>query len=1049
MGQLFKIAGFMPYILVIFLNAFVDLGHKIIIQNSVFKTYSGQEQIILTAIVNALILLPFILLFTPSGFLADKYPKNKVIKASAFIAVCLTCLITLSYYLGLFWVAFSMTFLLAIQSAIYSPSKFGFIRELVGNERLSTANGLVQAVTMIAILSGTFAFSIMFESRLNGVNYENKSELIRTIAPVGWLLILGSLIELALAFRLPQKQKVFKELHFDFAHYTRGGYLKNNLGIVYRHPVIWLSIIGLSFFWAISQVLLASFPAFAKETMDMLDTVIIQGMMACAGIGIMFGSITSGKFSKNHIETGLLPVGAIGVAITLMIMPNLNSPVTHSLNFLALGFLGGLFIVPLNALIQFHAKEHELGIVLAGNNFIQTSIMLGFLVLTVLFAWLGLSTVGLISLLTVVAFIGAGYTLYNLPQSFVRLLAGRLIASKYRLQVQGFDNVPESGGVLMLGNHISFIDWAILQMASPRPIRFVMARNYYERWYLKWFLDLFGAIPIARGASKEALETITQLLNEGQVVALFPEGAISRTGQLSEFKHGYEKAAAGAEGVILPFHLRGLWGSRFSRSSSKLKDAPKSGGRRDLIVAFGKSLPMTTGADEMKQRVCDLSIESWDAYSHTLQTLPVAWLETARRMGSEMAITDAAGRKHSSQSMSPAMSNTQLMTDSICLSRQINLNSSNEQNIGLFLPTSVAGVIANLAVLLRGKTVVNLNYKNIEVSIEKTEIKSIYTSREFLQTLSDKGFDLSKSLMGINIFYMEDLNDQLSSFTRFRTHLPAKILPARLLQFFYCINVDLESPAAILFSNRSKKGVVLSHRNIMANLKQVAHVLNTEESDVMMATLPLSHAFGLTVTTFMPLIEGIPIICLLDPANAEKIAKAIARYNATVLITTSTFLDRFNRDENVHPLMLESLRVAVAGAEKLDPEVRKAFRQKFNQDIYEGYGITETSPVVCVNVPDKLDTSDWRVQHGGKAGTVGMPLPGTSFRIVDPDTMQELPTGEDGLILIGGPQVMLGYLNSPGKTDEVITEMDDVRWFKTGDKGHLDQDGFLTIVDRY
>ena len=497
MGKLFKIAGFLPYILVIFLNAFVDLGHKIIIQNTVFKTYSGQEQIILTAIVNALILLPFILLFTPSGFLADKYPKNKVIKASAFIAVCLTCLITLFYYLGMFWAAFGMTFLLAVQSAIYSPSKFGFIRELVGNERLSTANGLVQAVTMVAILAGTFAFSIMFESRLDGVTYENKSELIRTIAPVGWFLILGSLIEFALTFRLPQKQETFEDLHFDFTRYARGGYLKNNLGIVYRHPVIWLSIIGLSFFWAISQVLLASFPAFAKETMDMLDTVVIQGMMACAGIGVMLGSITSGKLSKNHIETGLLPVGAIGVAITLMIMPSLSSPITHSLNFLALGFLGGLFIVPLNSLIQFHAKEHELGIVLAGNNFIQTSIMLGFLGITVLFAWLGMSTVGMISLLTVVAFIGAGYTLYNLPQSFVRLLAGRLISSKYRLQVQGFDNVPESGGVLMLGNHISFIDWAILQMASPRPIRFVMARNYYERWYLKWFLDLFGAIPIA------------------------------------------------------------------------------------------------------------------------------------------------------------------------------------------------------------------------------------------------------------------------------------------------------------------------------------------------------------------------------------------------------------------------------------------------------------------------------------------------------------------------------------------------------------------------
>ena len=1040
MAKLFRIAGFLPFILVVFLNAFVDLGHKIIIQNSVFKTYSGQEQIILTAIVNALILLPFILLFTPSGFLADKYPKNRVMKASALIAVCLTSLITLFYYLGFFWAAFAMTFLLAVQSAIYSPSKFGFIRELVGNERLSTANGLVQAVTMIAILSGTFAFSIMFESHLDGINYENKSELIRTIAPVGWFLILGSLIEFALTFRLPQKQETFKELHFDFGRYIRGQYLKNNLGIVYRHPVIWLSIIGLSIFWAISQVLLASFPAFAKETMNTLDTVVIQGMMACAGIGVMLGSITSGKLSKNHIETGLLPIGAIGVALTLAIMPGLNSPVSHALNFLALGFLGGLFIVPLNALIQFHAKEHELGIVLAANNLIQTSVMLSFLALTVLFAWWGLSTVGLISLLTFVAFIGAGYTLYHLPQSFVRLLAGRLIASKYRLQVQGFDNIPESGGVLMLGNHISFIDWAILQMASPRPIRFVMARNYYERWYLKWFLDLFGAIPIARGASKEALETITQLLNDGQVVALFPEGVISRTGQLAEFKHGYEKAAAGAEGVILPFHLRGLWGSRFSRSSNKLKHAPKSGGRRDLIVAFGKPLPMTTKAEEMKRRIFELSIESWETYSHTLQTLPAAWLETARRLGGEMAITDSRGKP---------ISNHQLMTSVICFSRQIN---TREKNIGLLLPSSVSGVIANLAVLLRGKTVVNLNPKNIGESINKAGLKNIYTSRAYIQSLNEKGFDLSEVLNQIDLLYIEDVKPEISSLTRLRTQIIAKILPSRLLQALYYKSVDLESPAAILFPNRQNekvKGVVLSHRNMMANLKQVAHVLNTEESDVMMATLPLSHAFGFTVTTFLPLVEGIPIVCHPSPTDVVNIAKAIARSNATILITTPAILKMFNQNEEVHPLMLESLRVVVAGAEKLDQEISIAFKLKFNKDIYEGYGITETSPVASVNVPDKLDTSDWRVQHGCKIGTVGMPLPGTSFRIVDPETMKELPIGEDGLILIGGPQIMSGYLNDQKNTDQAIIEIDDVRWFKTQDKGHLDDDGFLTIVGRY
>ncbi len=415
MLKLFKIIGFLPYVLVVFLNAFVDLGHKIIIQNTVFKTYDGQEQVILTAIVNALILLPFILLFTPAGFLADKYPKNNVIRISAFIAVCLTCLITLFYYLGYFWAAFSMTFLLAVQSAIYSPAKFGFIRELVGKKYLSSANGLVQAVTIIAILSGTFIFSIIFESLLKGVTYQDKSELIKIVAPVGWALILGALIEFALTFRLPQKKKVYEELHFDFDRYKRGGYLKTNLSLVFHHKVIWTSIIGLSIFWAICQVMLASFPAFAKETMEMLNTIIIQGMMACTGIGIMFGSITSGKYAENHNATGLVLIGSIGIAITIAIIPFLSSPEAHAINFFSVGFFGGLFIVPLNAFIQLHAKERELGIVLAGYNFIQTTVMLFFLIMTVLVCEWGLSTVGVIKILAFVAIAGAINTIYRLP----------------------------------------------------------------------------------------------------------------------------------------------------------------------------------------------------------------------------------------------------------------------------------------------------------------------------------------------------------------------------------------------------------------------------------------------------------------------------------------------------------------------------------------------------------------------------------------------------------------------------------------------------------
>ena len=264
MSQLVKIRGFIPYLLVVFLNAFVDLGHKIVIQNTVFKVYDGQQQIILTAIVNALILLPFILLFSPAGFFSDRFPKNKVMRFSAWAGVVITLMITACYYAGWFWPAFGLTFMLAIQSAIYSPAKYGYIKELVGTERLAHANGAVQAITIVGILLGTFVFSGLFEILLLERSTDNTTVILERIAPLGWLLVVLASIELVLSYRLPQQSRPDVQKIFSVSRYVKLDYLQQNLRALRGRPVIWLSIVGLSTFWAISQVLLAAFPDFAE-----------------------------------------------------------------------------------------------------------------------------------------------------------------------------------------------------------------------------------------------------------------------------------------------------------------------------------------------------------------------------------------------------------------------------------------------------------------------------------------------------------------------------------------------------------------------------------------------------------------------------------------------------------------------------------------------------------------------------------------------------------------------------------------------------------------
>jgi len=1047
MNSLLKTVGFISFISMVFLNAFVDLGHKIIIQNTIFKVYDGSTQVILTAIINGLILLPFILLFTPAGSLADRFRKPHIMRWAAVAAVGLTLLITASYYMGWFKLAFVMTFMLAVQSAFYSPAKYGYIREIAGKNNLAAANGFVQSTTIVAILLGMFIFSIFFENMLAGHDFRTEADIIKLIAPIGWLLVLGSLIELYFATRIPTIEEPAKTEAFNWQQYRSGKSLRNNIKLIRADSVIWLSIIGLSVFWGVSQVVLAAFPAYAKEMLAIDNTIIVQGLLACSGIGIIVGSLLAGKISDKYIETGLIPVGALGMVITLFLLPQIASTTWIAFDILAFGFFGGLFIVPLNSLIQFHARRGELGTVLAGNNWVQNVVMISFLAITVAFSLADTPSKILLHLLSIVALIGAAYTVWKLPQSLVRYVFGAVFSSKYKVNVQGFDNMPSQGGVLMLGNHVSWLDWAMVQIASPRPVRFVMANKYYQRWYLTWFLDLFGVIPIASGSSKDALASVNKYLKQGDVVCLFPEGAISRNGQLGEFKKGFEMCVEDVDGIILPFYLRGLWGSRFSRSSDNLQSLRQSNSlRRDVIVAFGQPLAIDSQTSAVKSAVFDLSINTWQSYTEELPAIAHAWIDRVKQNGSADCLTDIQTNS--------TLSRRKALTGALLFSRRFKQQSP-EQNIGLLLPTSSAGLLANMGAFISGKTVINLNFTanigSLLSAIDKAEIKTIYTSRKFVKKLAQKGVELEPLFEKATPIYLEDIHQEIGKAEQITTLLATYILPTKLLLAVYGKQTDIRQPAAILFSSGSEgepKGVVLSHQNIMGNIKQVSDVLDTRHDDVMVASLPLFHAFGLTVTGLLPMVEGIPAICHPDPTDVVNIAKGISQHQATVFCGTSTFLRLFNKNRRIHPSMLDSLRIVIAGAERLNPEIRDAFSLKFGKSIYEGYGTTETTPVATVNIPDRM-AEDWSVQTGDKKGTVGLPLPGSSVRIVDPATMENLATGEDGLILIGGTQVMQGYLNDPDKTAEVIAELDGQRWYKTGDKGHIDKDGFLVIVDRY
>ena len=597
MKQALQIAGVLNYLIVVFLNAFTDLGHKIIIQNTIFKVYDGSEQIVLTAIVNALILLPFILMFSPSGFLADKYPKNLIMKYSALFAIVITLLITFAYYQGYFLFAFFLTFLLALQSALYSPAKYGYIKELFGTKEISSGNGLVQAVTTVAILGGIIFYTVLFEGMYD-LSFTTSSEILQGLAPIGWLLVIGSIIEYMLASKLQDKTDEKSTKEFRAQKYIKGFYLRKNLKTLTRKQEILEAVIALGLFWSISQVVLAVFGEYAKSDLGVTNTIFVQGVMALAGIGIVVGSILAAHFSKYFIKLGLVALGSVGITILVFMIPFVHSMAFMAAMFTFFGIFSGFLMVPLNARIQILSPRTHLGTILAGNNFIQNIFMFVFLILTSIFAYYGMESTILFYLMALVG-VYLSYLMIKryFPPMFWAIMA--LFASlRHTYSYEGLENIPQKGGVLLLGNHVSWIDWIIVQLPLQRHINYMMEKEIYNWPVFHWFFVQGQAIPISTRASKDAFTEAHKRLVDGNIVGLYPEGKISDDGSIGKFYRGYELINKDYDGVIVPYFIDGLFGSMFSRYKPKVNKSFFQ--RRKVRVYFGTPLPKETTAEELR-----------------------------------------------------------------------------------------------------------------------------------------------------------------------------------------------------------------------------------------------------------------------------------------------------------------------------------------------------------------------------------------------------------------------------------------------------------------
>lgn len=622
--------------------------------------------------------------------------------------------------------------------------------------------------------------------------------------------------------------------------------------------------------------------------------------------------------------------------------------------------------------------------------------------------------------------------------TLLRFVLVLLTHSFYRLNVMGRENVPETGGALLVPNHVSFIDGLLLLASLDRHIRFLVEAGYVSHPLLRPFMKSLGVIPLSDSAGPRAilraLREAGRSLDAEAIACIFPEGEITRTGRMLPFRRGFEQIAKSRSVPIIPVYLDRVWGSIFSYAGGRFFTKIPARIPYPVTVSFGPPLPPGTPVHEVRRAVQELGEEAWARRKATCRPLHHTFLRAMRRHPFRLMCADVTR---------PRVSCVRALAGAIALARALSSRWAGQDAVGILLPPGVAGALVNIAVAFTGRISVNLNYTAgraaLESAIEQARLSSVVTSRRFLDRVK---LDLPG---GLEPLWLEDLTAAMGRGTRLWALLLTFFGPLRLIERTCGMRRPpaLDDAATVIFTSGSTgepKGVELTHFNILANVEAVAQVFPTRPADRLLGILPFFHSFGYTATLWLAAIHGMGVIFHPTPLEAGAIGELVRRYRVTFLIATPTFLQLYLR--RCTPQQLGSLRVVLTGAEKLPDRLAQAFEDRFGIRPFEGYGITECSPVITVSSPGFRAAGLY--QPGVRRGHVGQPLPGVSARIVDPENFEPLPPGSPGILLVKGPNVMRGYLGREDLTASVMR----AGWYITGDVATMDEDGFIQITDR-
>jgi acyl-[acyl-carrier-protein]-phospholipid O-acyltransferase/long-chain-fatty-acid--[acyl-carrier-protein] ligase len=1025
---------FLPLFKTQFLGAFNDNMLKnalVMLLTYRVASQAGYNVPVLVTIAASMLIIPSLFFSATAGELADKFDKSKITRIIKTVEIAIMCVATLGFLTTNVPVLFLALFGMGVHSTFFGPIKLALLPQHLIEGELLPGNAYIEAGTFLAILLGTLVGGLL------------------VLAPYGGLVISAALIAVAVtglitSLKIPPAPPHDASLRM---HWNIFGETWRIINYARQDKNIYLCILGISWFWLVGATFLAQVAPFVKTFLH-AEARVVTVLLTMFSIGIGAGSLLSNRLLRGQIQVTYVPVAALAISVfgidlffashhaaghsaaLLTVWQFLRSFTGWRVmfDFLMMAVAGGIYIVPLYASVQHEGAPAHLARLIAAINVLGAAFMVASALGTVLLLALHFSIPQIFLATALINLVVAVYICRLLPDQLIRSVLRSVLTFFFRVEVKGMENYQAAGKrVLIVANHTSFLDAALIAAFMPERLHFAVNTFIARKWWMKLVLLVVDAHPVDP-TNPLAAKSLIDLLKRDTKCMVFPEGRLTVTGALMKIYEGPGMIADKSGAELLPVRIDGAQYTHFSRLKGKvrLRWFPKIAltilpphkfnipaeikGRKRRHVASG----------QLYDTMSEMMFDSTD-FRRTLFSA----LLTAREIhGGRQIIAEDIERK--------TLSFSTFLLRSFTLGHILGARYRGQANIGVLLPNATVTAITFFALQRCGKTPAMLNFsaggRQIVLACQMANVKTILTSKKFIKLgkLDAAIADITKA--GIEVAYLENIAASVSIFDKLVGLTAASF--SRSSYRKVCRQTSPDAPAVILYTSGSEgtpKGVALSHANILANCSQLASRIDFGPQDKVLNVLPMFHSFGLTGGTLLPILNGIKTFYYPSPLHYRIVPELIYDTNSTIMFGTDTFLAAYARFAN--PYDMNSIRYIFAGAEKLKDETRRIYADKYGVRVLEGYGATETSPVISINTP----------MHN-RTGTVGRLLPGMQHRL---ETAPGITEG--GQLFVKGPNIMLGYFKAekPG-----IIQPPEDGWYDTGDIIAFDDDGYITIRGR-